>query len=232
MKASNANSAAALVSTIQISCNARLAFGCWLFGNLASTIRGLVHPAALLARFRPDLAGRLPEPECAVGDDEPRRHVEPAPLQIEQQIAPDVRALAGAIGEADQFLAAIRRRADQHENALLFVFEARFEMDPISPDVDVALRRQIALPPSGVLVEPAILQGGQSPMPTTRQHPCRAAPPVPRRSRRSRYPSDKGSAAASRSTSTGTCRAAGSTARTRCGQDCRRRPLGRQAPPR
>src|SRR6202007_3353174 len=37
MKASNASSAAALVSAIQISCNARLAFGCWLFGNLAIT---------------------------------------------------------------------------------------------------------------------------------------------------------------------------------------------------
>jgi hypothetical protein len=28
---------AALVSAIQISCNARLALGCWLFGNLTST---------------------------------------------------------------------------------------------------------------------------------------------------------------------------------------------------
>jgi hypothetical protein len=31
--------------------------------------------------------------------------------------------------------------------------------------------------------------GGRWRMPTTRQHPCRAAPPAPRRSRRSRYPS-------------------------------------------
>src|SRR6202165_2461306 len=37
MKASNATSAATFVSAIHISCNARLAFGCWLFGNLAST---------------------------------------------------------------------------------------------------------------------------------------------------------------------------------------------------
>src|ERR1700682_2530882 len=37
MRASNANSAATFVSAIHISCNARLAFGCWLFGNLAST---------------------------------------------------------------------------------------------------------------------------------------------------------------------------------------------------
>src|SRR6266568_6893322 len=126
--------------------------------QLGKYVGGLVHPAALLARFRPDLTGRLPEPECAIGDDELWGHVEPAPLQVEQQIAPVVRALAGAIGEADQFLAALRRRADQHEDALLFVFEAGFEMDAINPDVDVTLGRQIALLPRAVLVEPAVLQ--------------------------------------------------------------------------
>jgi hypothetical protein len=36
--------------------------------------------------------------------------IEPAPLQIKQQIAPVLRALASTIGEADQFLAAFRRR--------------------------------------------------------------------------------------------------------------------------
>jgi hypothetical protein len=50
--------------------------------------------------------------------------------------------------------AAFRRRADQHQDALLFVFDACLEMDAIGPDVDVALRRQIALLPRGVLVEP------------------------------------------------------------------------------
>ncbi len=102
--------------------------------QLGKYVGGLVHPAALLARFRPDLTGGLPEPECAIGDDEPRGSIEPAPLQIEQQIAPVVRALAGAIGEADQFLAAFRRRADQHQDALLFVLEAGFEMDAVGPD--------------------------------------------------------------------------------------------------
>src|SRR5712672_1680810 len=126
--------------------------------QLGDHVRGLVHPAALLARFRPDLTGRLPEPERAIGDGEPRRHVEPAALQVEQQIAPVLRALASAIGEADQFLAAFRRRADQHQNALLFVFEACLEMDAVGPDVDVALRRQIAPLPRGVFVKPTVLQ--------------------------------------------------------------------------
>ena len=69
-----------------------------------------------------------------------------------------MRALAGTIGEADQFLAAFRSRTDQHEDALLFVLEPRLQMDAIGPDVEVALRRQIALLPRGVLVEPTILQ--------------------------------------------------------------------------
>ena len=121
-----------------------------------------MHPAALLARFRPDLTGGLPEPERANGDGELRRHVEPAPLQLEQQIAPVVCALASAIGDADQFFAALRRRTDQHEDALLFVLEACFEMDITSPDVDIALRRKIAVLPPGVLVQPALLQPADS----------------------------------------------------------------------
>jgi hypothetical protein len=104
------------------------------------------------------LTGGLPEPERAIGDGKPRRHLEPAPLQLEQQIAPVLRTLAGAIGEADQLLAAVRPRADQHQDALLFVFEACLEMDAIGPYVDIALRRQIALLPRGVFGEPTVLQ--------------------------------------------------------------------------
>src|SRR5215510_13048882 len=37
-KASKAASASVLVSAIQISCSARLAFGCWLFGSLLRTL--------------------------------------------------------------------------------------------------------------------------------------------------------------------------------------------------
>src|SRR5262245_44016834 len=92
------------------------AFGLRLLAlrQLGEHVRGLVHPAALLARFRPDLTGGLPEPERTIGDGEPRRRVQPAPLPVEQQIAPLLRPPAAAIGEADQFLAAFRRRADQH----------------------------------------------------------------------------------------------------------------------
>ena len=101
-------------------------------------------------------------------------------------------------------------------------FSAR-RFSPEGDGVDVALRRQIALLPRGGLVEPAVLDGRRR-MPTTRQHPCRAAP---WRSPRSRFPLDKGSAAEARSTSTGACRAAESTEKTRCGRDPRRPPRDR-----
>jgi hypothetical protein len=57
-------------------------------------------------------------------------------VQVEQQIAPVLRALTGAIGEADQFLAAFRRCADQDQDALLLVLEACLEME-VDDDVVV-----------------------------------------------------------------------------------------------
>src|SRR5438270_7414030 len=57
MKASNAASASLFVSAIQISCNDRLAFGCWLFGSLLRTLavlctQGLLKKALSYARSR------------------------------------------------------------------------------------------------------------------------------------------------------------------------------------
>jgi hypothetical protein len=154
MKASNASSAATLVLAIQISCNARFGLRLLALRQLGEHVGGLVHSAALFVRFRPDLAGGFQEPECAIGDDEPRRHVRPPPLQIEQRIARVLRALVGVIGirPVPCDLPASRRSA----RALLFVREPCFEMDAINPDVDVALRRKIALLPRGVPFEPTI----------------------------------------------------------------------------
>src|ERR1700682_3035676 len=158
MKASNASSAAALVSAIQISCSARLAFGCWLFGNLAITFAVLCTQQRCSRVFGQTSPAAFQNPSAPSAMASRGGTSSPRPLQIEQQIAPVVRALAGPIGEADQFLAAFRRRADQHQDALLFVFQACLEMDAIGPDVDVALRRQIAPLPRGVFVKPTVLQ--------------------------------------------------------------------------
>ena len=57
-------------------------------GQLVQDVRGLVHPTALAARPGPHFLDRLPEAERAVGDREFRPHREPAPLEVEQQLAP------------------------------------------------------------------------------------------------------------------------------------------------
>ena len=58
-----------------------------------------------------------------------------------------MRALARAVGKADEFLLALRRGADDDEDALLLVLEAGLQVDAVSPDVDVALGREVALAP-------------------------------------------------------------------------------------
>jgi hypothetical protein len=58
---------------------------------------------------------------------------------MEQQITPIVGTFPGSIREAHEFLFALRRSPDQHENALLLVLQSRFQVNAIGPDVDVAL---------------------------------------------------------------------------------------------
>src|SRR5258705_13609663 len=65
-----------------------LGLGVQALRHLVQDVRGLVHPAALLAGCRPHLAERLPEPERAIGDRNLRRRSQAATLQIEQQITP------------------------------------------------------------------------------------------------------------------------------------------------
>jgi hypothetical protein len=156
MKASNAARPSAFVSPdlLQLALGLRL-LALWQLGE---HVCSLVHPAALLARFRPYFAGGLPEAQTAVGDGQFRPHVEPAALQVEQQAAPIVRTFPCAIDKTDQLLLALRRRPDQHENALLLVLEACFEMDSICPDVNVAFARQIAHLPLGMILLPAVLE--------------------------------------------------------------------------
>jgi hypothetical protein len=74
-----------------------LGLGVLALWQLVQHVCRLEHPAALLARFRPHLAERLPEPESAIGGGEFRHDRQATPLQIEQQGAPVVSALARAV---------------------------------------------------------------------------------------------------------------------------------------
>ncbi len=69
-----------------------------------------------------------------------------------------MRTFPRPVGETDEFLAALRRRADDDENTLLLVFEPGLQMNAVCPDVDIAPCREIALLPRSMLIESAVLQ--------------------------------------------------------------------------
>ena len=48
-----------------------------------------------------------------------------APLQVEEQLPPGLRALAHAVDQADQLLLAFRCRSDDQEQTLRLVFQSR-----------------------------------------------------------------------------------------------------------
>src|SRR3954466_151986 len=101
---------------------------------------------------------RLPEAKRAVGNGEFGCDEQTSVLQIEQQLPPILGALSRAVGEAEQLLPALRRRADDHQDALLGVFKTGLQVNAVGPHIDVALGRQIALAPVLVLVAPDLLQ--------------------------------------------------------------------------
>ena len=100
-----------------------------------------MHPAALLACGRPQFAERLPEAERAVSDGEFGRDRQTSVLQIEQQFTPILRALARAVGKAEQLLPALRRRTDDDQDALLSVFKTGLQVNAVGPHIDIVLGR-------------------------------------------------------------------------------------------
>src|SRR5262245_9660675 len=155
MKASNAASASAFVSAIQISCKARLAFGCWLTGSLFKTL------AVLCTQQR-----------CS------RVFGHTSPAAFQKPSAPSAMTNSGAMASPRRLRSSSRSRqcaalsrapsvkptssllpsADQHQDALLRVLQARFQVDAVGPHIDVALGGEIAPGPGRVLVGPAVLE--------------------------------------------------------------------------
>ena len=127
-------------------------------GQLVQNVAGLVQPAALFARRAVALAQGLPEAERSVSDGQLGRHLEAAPLEIEQQLAPRLGALAIAVGDCQQFLAAPLVGADDDQDALLVVLHPGLEIDPVGPEIEIAPGREVALFPARQLALPDILQ--------------------------------------------------------------------------
>ena len=75
-----------------------------------------------------------------------------------QQVAPAVRVLPEPVHDGQNVLLAVFVGADNHQHTLTIAVQARREVDPVRPDVDVALALEIALAPGLVLLPPRCLQ--------------------------------------------------------------------------
>src|SRR5450755_4964597 len=73
-------------------------------GDLVQHVGGLVNPTALVLGAGKDLIDGLPEAERAVADREIRGDLEPTPLDVDQELAPALRALPHPGLETDEFL--------------------------------------------------------------------------------------------------------------------------------
>lgn len=137
-----------------------VAFGLGLDGlrHRVQDVHGLVDPATLLPRRSKHLAQRGPEPQGTVADGKFRVLFQAAPLEIEQHLAPALRAFAEAVGHGQQLLAAIFIRPENHQNTLFFISHSRLEVDAIRPDVEKPPVAEIALLPSLVALPPIGLQ--------------------------------------------------------------------------
>ncbi len=76
----------------------------------------LVEPVSLLPGGREHLAQRTPEPQRTVPDRE-HGSAHAASGAVAQQVRPRLGALAVAVGQRDQLLAAVRAHPDEHEQA-------------------------------------------------------------------------------------------------------------------
>ena len=121
-------------------------------------VRDLVHPAPLVACAGEDLVERLPEAQSTIPDGQFRGNGQATGLEVDQQLAPALRALPHPDMEAEQFLLPFRRRPDDHEDAFGLRFHPGLEVDAVRPDVDVTARREIAALPAVVLLLPTCRQ--------------------------------------------------------------------------
>ena len=125
-------------------------------GQVVEHVGGLVHPAALFAGFGKHLAAtpprnpRAPSPTASLGASARPRAFRSKSSSRQLCSLSRGPSLHRRPAPYDP----LAWRADHHQDALPLAFQACLEMDAIGPDVGVALRRQIALLPRGVFVDP------------------------------------------------------------------------------
>src|ERR1700710_1667832 len=113
-----------------------------------------------MARMGPNLVERLPEAKRAIADGQFGSVRQAALLEIDEQFAPTLRALANPNLQADQLLAAFRRRADQNQHAFGLILHPGLQINAVRPDIDVASGGKVALLPAAIVPLPFARQPG------------------------------------------------------------------------
>jgi hypothetical protein len=135
-----------------------------------------VEPAALGRGFGEHLAQRAPEPQRAVADRE-HRGAHPAALRVPEQVGPGLDRFPVAVGDRDQFLAAISAHPDEHQQAQLVLLQSHGHVDPVGPQVNEVDTGEIPGGEVALLGLPGLGQAGDR----GRRKPGRPAEELPER---------------------------------------------------
>jgi hypothetical protein len=111
-----------------------------------------------------------------------RRHLEAAGLDVDQQLAPTLRALAHDDLKADELLLSFGRGPENDQDTLGLRPHPGLKVDAVRPDVDIPPRREIAALPAVIFLLPLLGQPrghtrrqGWRILPQHRKHPARNA---------------------------------------------------------
>jgi hypothetical protein len=116
-----------------------LGFGLQRLRHCVQNVADFMHPAALFARRAENLAQGIPETERAITDSQIEGLAQAATLHIQKQLAPALAAFAIAVHKAQNVLVAPFVRADNNQHALLVGIHTGFEINPVAPEIHVAL---------------------------------------------------------------------------------------------
>jgi len=117
-----------------------------------------VHPAALFPGRAERLAQCSPEAQGAVADGQVWRMGKSPALQVEQDFAPALRALAVSVHQAEHLPAAPFVGTDHDQDALLLLGHARPEAYAVGSDADEAPGAEVAATPAFAIRPPVRLE--------------------------------------------------------------------------
>ena len=137
---------------------------------------------------REDLVERLPEPHRPVADGDFRRDGKATGFDVDEQLAPALRALTHTDLKADDLLLSFGRRPENDENTLGLRLHPGLEVDAVRPDVDIPPRREVTALPTVIVLLPPL---GQA-----RDHTRRQVRRICTQDRRERLPEVAGGNAA------------------------------------